>query len=269
LFVVLARDLEFVRQRHEAATVLLRQSQRAEAFPLAIAAFERARAATAEHPVNERLQRRLEDAARELDGVAVPEVERAFEPSHAHVLEQLLAVTRRVERDLRDATLDPSTARRRRIARALTALLVLALVGAAIVDLVRGRRLRSGASAASEPGLSADNVVDDDLTTEWSLPAKIGGHVDVGWRSPRTLHRVRILNSKNLPSGEHGAREFRVEVFVDDKPVTAVEDRFESFSRDPEWKTIEFGEIPRAQGVRIIIKSWFGDGGGLTEVVVE
>lgn len=257
----LQQHLALTRQKREAAQHLFDHGDRAEASLLARAALVAARDAA----------QVVSFGTSTSDALLLPELpllDGQFELAHEELYEETLATTRAIEAELADATLDAKVARALRVGRpGFAALLLVALI-VVVAVLLRPRPFSLAASVRSDPAVSVDHVMDGDDKTEWALPDNTVGHVDVIMSKPRTIKRVRILNSKNLPGPERGTKEFRVEVFVGGKVEKEIDDSFEKWSREPQWKTFDLG-MNNVERVRVVVKSWFGPGGGLSEIVVE
>lgn len=266
-----AQDLALATQKREAARQLMLHGARAEALALAAQALSHARAAAARVDPAELPSEASAPAdalARALEAEPFPALDEAVRPAHDDLFEDVLYATLGLESELLDATLTPRAAATLRWLRpTLVALLVVA-VSTATFLVLRKRPYVVEASATAEPALIADHLIDHDDKTEWALPDRTPGHVDVIMSKPRAVQRLKLLNSKNLPSGERGTREFRVEVYAGGKLEKSVDGAFAAWSREPQWQTIELG-VGGVQRIRVVVKTWFGAGGGLTEIVVE
>jgi len=264
----LVRDLALARQKREAARHLFHHGARADALALAVASLASARRAAEKVPAAEDVVTRAASLARAIEVEPLPELDDDVRPAHDDLLEELLDASLALESDLADATLVPRAARTLRGVRQGVALALLVVAGLIAFLLLRKRPYAVEASATAEPALVADHLIDGDQQTEWALPDQTAGFVDFIPSRPRSVRRIRILNSKNLPGPDRGTREFRVEVTANGKVEKLVDESFTAFSREPQWKTIELG-VDHVQRIRVVVKSWFGAGGGLTEVVVD
>jgi hypothetical protein len=262
-----ADDLALAAQKREAARRLMLHGARAEALSLAWQALSHARSAAGQVP--SQASTHADQLARAVEAEPLPVLDAGVGAAHEDLFEELLSASLALESDLIDATLTERAAATLRWVRpafaAFAALLVL--LGAFL--LARKRPVTVEASATAEPALVADHLIDGDEKTEWALPDRTPGYVDVVMAEPRKVARIKLLNSKNLPSGERGVREFKVEAFLaGNQVVKAVEGAFSTWSREPQWQTVDL-DVPNVTRLRVSVKTWFGAGGGLTELVVE
>lgn len=256
-------ELAVTRQKREAARHLLHHGARAESLLLARQALASARRAAEQVSLSTSASDPLVGAlARELP-VLDEEVERA----HEDLLEDALAATLAIEVALGDATLSARAVKALKVVRpALAVLAVLALLP--LLLLLRPKPFTVAASIPSEPALSVDHVVDGDLLTEWALPDNTPGHVDINMSRPRNVKRLRILDAKSLSGVERGAKELQILVVANGKVEKTIDAGFEKASRELQWITIDVSTAD-VQRIRVVVKSWFGVGGGLSEIVVE
>lgn len=264
----LVRRLAVAQQKREAAVHLRRHGSHAEALLLAAQAFESATAATASVPPSDALKLQIEGATKALAASPPPELDDSFRAEHATLLEDVLDVTKSIESELADATLAESTARALRVVRPVFAGLVVLAIAVTAFLLFRKPPFRAEASAIADMSLPADRILDGDQKTEWALPDGQPGYIDVIPARPRFVHRLRVLNSKNLPGPDRGTKDFRIEVFSGGQLSKSIDGSFPRFTREGLWQTVDL-EMADVQRVRIVVKSWFGTGGGLAEVVVE
>jgi hypothetical protein len=154
-----------------------------------------------------------------------------------------------------------------RITRARRSILVAALLGAALVFLQARRTLRAprvAASAAFSKNHAATAAIDGDLRTEWLLPDRSNGQLDVIVTPARKVNRLRLVNARNEPFDDRGTKDFIVEASLEGGQVSS---QSGSFSAPNDVRDIPIGaKIDRLQ---IKITSHLGSGAGLAEVIVE
>jgi hypothetical protein len=160
----------------------------------------------------------------------------------------------------------PRTRRRRRLG-AGAAVAVLLVIG-----LVTGIKLWSGPIASASDSCCYDHAaalaVDGVDATEWLLPDRTPGWLQVSFRSPRGMHRVHLLNSHNRHYMDRASERVRVTAFSDEGPVGSVEGRFDSISPEPSALDLPL-VAEHVTYLRIDVLSYFRNGGGLAEVEVR
>lgn len=237
------------RQKRDAAEALWIAGYPAEALRLAHVALEL-----------------LEPAAAET--ASLPELDADVKPEHAERFRALLAdIERRMEQG-RAAALDVreiASTRVRRIAIATAAgLAVLALL---ILVVRTPKVLKAEASSQYAAQYDPARAIDDSDKTEWLLPDRSGGWIDVTVQPARKLSKLKLLNARNLPYADRGTNEFHVDVYDKGQIVKQLDGKFDALSSEPTWRTFDLGL--RADKVRVTVKSWFQQGGGLAEIHVE
>lgn len=127
--------------------------------------------------------------------------------------------------------------------------------------------LSASASDFAERGLNdwyrPENAVDGRIETEWLAPPGSKGWLELRLGEPRPLRYVSLVNAKNPPHGDFGARELSVMSFVEGRPVESVRVRFDDTPGGFAGASLSGAAVDR---VRISVESWRGAGGGLAEV---
>lgn len=164
--------------------------------------------------------------------------------------------------------LDVAQVRERRLARWLTSgIVAAAFIGAAGFFLRTPPRLEATASARFDPRFEPANAVDGNEKTDWLLPDRASGTLDVKVIPARTLKLVRVMNARNLPFADRATHDLLIEALDHGKVVKSGAFAFEGQSADAAWRSLDLGV--KVDAVRVTVKSWHGLGGGLAEVVVE
>jgi hypothetical protein len=101
------------------------------------------------------------------------------------------------------------------------------------------------------------------------LPNATPGWVDVHYAPSRTVTKVNILNSHNIPYWDRATKDFTLELYSGSKLLKSVDGTFPNFDPEPKPQTIDVGRTPGVDRVRVVVKTWHLQGGGLGEISVE
>ena len=149
----------------------------------------------------------------------------------------------------------------------------LPLLAAALIVAfgVRPPPLRVTASSRYAAHYDPARVIDGDVKTEWLLPDRHPGWIELQFRAARPIRTLFITNAMNLPYRDRATLGFRVEVF-DGPRLTAVHSGElpppRADAQGPETHGVPI-QVQRADRVRLAVESHFGLGGGLAEIRVE
>jgi hypothetical protein len=152
---------------------------------------------------------------------------------------------------------------------ALTFGVALAVV-AVLALLVRPPAPVVTASAyyAKSPELAPINAVDDDLKTEWILPDRKRGWLEVKLPTPRRINKVRLVNAHNRRFNDRATRDYRVEFFLGKQLVHTITGNFPKMDTNPQWVEHPVN-IDNVDRIRFVVVSYHRLGGGLTEIAWE
>ncbi len=153
----------------------------------------------------------------------------------------------------------------RRVARERAFVVFGTLLLMVLVLFVVRRALRSPkitASANQGPAYLAAAAHDDDVATEWLLPDRASGFLELHLRPGRRVHQLELVNAFNAPYGDRGTDKFTVETFLDDEPVTTIAMQFPD--RPNATLTVDLGN-KKIDRVKVTVNSWLRLGGGLAE----
>lgn len=166
-------------------------------------------------------------------------------------------------------TLDLRTLRRAQIRR------VAAILGFAVFGLLfmvwflrRPSELRAEASAVYGGQFPAFRAVDGDITSEWLLPDRSVGWIEITISPPRPVSKVKLMNARNVPYNDRSTGLFRVEAFFEGNPLGAGDGSFTGFSAAPTWREIEL-DGRKTDKLKIFVKSFLESGAGFAEITVE
>lgn len=258
-------ELHLFPQRFRAAEELLARGYPAESWALlrqnlndSAAALRKARA------VDPRLILELDALLEQARRLAPSTIPTSYTREHAAWHER----ARRVSVHLAKVTGTRGDGRRSRRKLAAT-LLGLVLVCAALgVWFVFARRLKAHSSADYSPDFPARNAVDGLAATEWLLPGRSLGHLDIVLPRRRPVQGVVITNSHNRHYMDRATKRARVIVFDDALEVDSGEIRFTAIQSDPLPRSIRLRGKAGTR-VRIDVLEYLGAGAGIAEVNVE
>jgi len=158
-----------------------------------------------------------------------------------------------------------STVRFERSLTAITALILIAVVGA---WWFKRTAISVTASASWGGKFMPENVLDGDESTHWILPDASNGWIELRFRSSRPVTRVLLLNGYEPAS--YGVVDFRVEALVGSKVVKATDGTFADqprYAKQP-WVSVPLVSDGNVDAVRIVVKSRRELGASLAEVMV-
>lgn len=182
----------------------------------------------------------------------------------ARFRELVLDVDRRLDGDLARA-LTPREVKLTRVQRMATAAAVgLVVIFAAWFVFRTPRVLRAEASGQYDARYEPGRAVDGNDKTDWLLPDKTGGWVDVHILPPRKVTKLKITNARNLPWSDRATNEFHVDAFYGSQLVKSADGKFDGPKADPVTQAIDVGA--KIDRVRVTVKSWYQNGGGFAEI---
>jgi hypothetical protein len=257
-------------QKRDSAETLLARGMHAESIRLARESVEPVRDAVqrldeAGLPVSAAARRRVADLAF-LDGeLATAEpFDRRVPPGQATALAALLRTELSLEQDLAPLLLDGRGLRRLQLRRwTVAALVVTAPLALATFLRQSYFGLDARASSALDDEYTADRVLDGDPDTEW-VPSYGDEWLEVRFR-PRVVHGVSLLNGDLLP--ERAANEVRFEFYFQNELKSSGTKQFTG-PYPAEWIRFDTAGV-KADRVRVVIVSHFGNGGALAEVRLD
>lgn len=257
-------------QKRAAAEALWAYGARAEALGLARAALALAREAASKVGAPSVPEKLAGEAATLLE-VVVPELDADLRAEHDAHFAKVAAAGQAYDEALVPVALDR---RERRTVRAVrvggTVLLVLVALLATVWLVRRPVQLKAEASASNGPRFPPQMATDGAEATEWQLPDQVGGWLDLAPLKPRPFSRLRILNGKNNGSPDRAVIEADLEIWAQGKVHKTIPVNLGPFSLKPEWRRIDLGTgaLP-IEKVRIVVKTWAGQGGAIAEAVLE
>ncbi len=203
-------------------------------------------------------------------GSAAPRLDEDVKPEDATAFHRVLAARVAVDRAVHAAALTPAQVRAQRRNRVATLVL---LAAALVVGAYFLLRTPSGtfASASEHFGdmeqYAPDHIIDGRPDTEWLLPDRANGWVEVQVGPPRRVTAVTLLNSHNPPHNDRATRDYTLEVWAHGELARTLDGTF-PFSPSPEPVRLEVG-VDDVERVRLVVRSTHNLGGGLAELTLE
>lgn len=220
------------------------------------AAFDAARSAS---PA---ARRTIDAATRTLDAAVALHGDRELE------IDARRGALRRVHRALRPLAWDAREVHRvTRDRRAVLVATVVAFVLTAFLSVRILRAPKATASAILAAGYSANAAIDGDPESEWLLPDKSPGWLDLHVRPGRYVTRVRLINALNPPFGDRATERYSVIAYRNGVQIGKIDGAFRD---EPGVRAVQDVFLrDRVDRIRIEVTSFFRNGGGLSEVIVK
>ncbi|MBL8716533.1 MAG: discoidin domain-containing protein [Myxococcales bacterium] len=268
----LQRQVHQAQQKKEAAEALWAYGGRAEALALARAALELAHAASGADqapPLPDEQRTEIEKALSASERLPVLDAE--VEGEHQALFKTLVDLHAALDAVLLPLAFDD--AERVRVRRTRVGGVAFFLIASLVFGVWLARRpvsLKTDASTSWGARFAPANVTDGVDSTEWLLPDATPGWLEVAPSKPRPFTRIKILNGKNSGNPDRGVLEADIEVWSGGRPIKTIPTNLGPFSLKPDWRSIDLGvgKTP-VEKVRIVVKTWAGQGGAIAEVVLE
>ncbi len=164
-----------------------------------------------------------------------------------------------------DPTLDEVG--RLRVGRFVGAAFAIAVLVLVALALRTPPTLRATASASWDSRYDAAKAVDGSERTDWLLPDKVPGWIEVQLIPPRKIARVRLLNARNVGYDDRATREFHLEARLRGALVKSFDGSFSGHRAEPDWRSFELDA--KIDAIRVDVRSWDRNGGGFGEITVE
>ncbi|MFK7987757.1 MAG: discoidin domain-containing protein [Sandaracinaceae bacterium] len=204
-----------------------------------------------------------------LERDTLPALDADVGSDHGALFRDVIAARRAAERALVPASMTMGQLMRAQTGRWLGAITLLALLAGGIFLLVRTPRSETATASDtydnSRPDFQASHAIDDDEATEWILPNRVGGWVDVRLSPPRDLSTVRLRNGNNRLMMDRAVKDYTLELYSDDEEVFSQGGQFSGIVRDPGWSDFEVNAT-QVDRIRVVVRTWHGDGACLAEI---
>ena len=280
-----ARELILQEELAARAAALPDDRRRAAAVHLEVArAKHRAGDSLAAHGEHAEAARAYADAlSASLEAAVVvdsPDVEKPADAARAVLAEADKVARKTFLGDARDAhqalyeavapyTLDTRSLRRAQLRRAI-AIFAYAIGAVLLVTFVMRRKstISAEASGSYSPTFFPSKAVDGDPASEWLLPDRTAGWIDLELSPPRPVRVVRMINARNVPYNDRATGQFRVESFFKGTSLFGVDGAFSGFDPNPITREVTL-DGQTVDHIKIFIKSWHEGGAGFAEITIE
>jgi hypothetical protein len=204
----------------------------------------------------------LDELCRGAVAVGTPELERELSPAHYQLLAGLASERGRYLRRLRRA--QPGARWQLRLGVSALAITLSALIGGLWMRNTPTLR----ASGTYSTDFPVSQAIDGLTRTEWLLPEKQPGWLELAYPRPRALRTIRLRNSENSYFHDRATKSCRLQAFSRGRVVASVTAEFPPIEASRGWVTVPL--VARdATELRIDVESFYGLGGGLAEVDVQ
>ena len=262
----IASALMLARQKREAAEVLWAAGERAEGWKLAREALRLARESAEGMPEKEC----VDAVAKSLDDLAEPRLDADVGGAHEKLFAETIVAYDELHRRVAPLVLDVRRLSKKRtlgaVAGAVAAIVAIVL----FASLGRTpRTLRIEGKTQWSDQFPPTNAVDGRDDTEWLLPDRSPGNVDLWIGPPRPLKALKILNAFAAPYGDRGTKDFRFTVYERGGHVAKTVEGKLHRAVPPAWVEIPLETDVAIERIRFEVKSWQREGAGIAEFAVE
>jgi len=214
---------------------------------------------------------RAERLSKTLAEHKAPRLDAQVGRSETELFDEIADVRASLERGLGQVLLTPRDLKFRSAARVLT--VATLVVGGAVGTFIAtrtpvGENARASASFNDAPDFEPSRAIDGNVDTSWLLPDRTNGWIEVTINPPRSVNRVRIMNTTNVPYHDRATGQYQVQLFSGSNVLQAAEGTFPETST-PSWVTHDVGNTEAVDRVRVTVNSWMQHGGGIAEIAIE
>lgn len=199
-----------------------------------------------------------------------PQLDDQVTAEHASAFHRVLAARAALDREVHPSALTPAqVASKRRNRLVLLAFVLLAVLVGGYFALRRpsGTFATASASFGNDDAYAPANVMDGNADTEWLLPDRSSGWLEINVDPRRRIEAISIVNASNQPHEDRATRDYTIEVWANGELARSVEGTLPfSTARAPVRHELGVEGVER---VRIVARSWHQLGAGLAEVSFE
>jgi hypothetical protein len=206
-----------------------------------------------------------------LDAIRIPALNRDAGSTEADAFRALGEALATADAALDASVLTAGEIAGHRVARSAWLLAALgALAGAAWYALRPGPDVVATASAvyAGDPIFGPDRVLDGESATEWLLPDRTPGAIELTLRAPRRVTAVRLVNGHNREFNDRAIRDYEIELYAGQRLVKKLSGSFAQLVPAPAPVSIR-ADADGVDRVRVVVKSFHREGAALAEIALE
>ena len=208
----------------------------------------------------------VREAHQALTATSLPALDAELEASHGELFQKLVTARRHVDAALSPGAMPPREITLTQASRIGVAALVAALVAVGLYFALRTPTgYEATASARFGPDFPPRNVIDDDHASEWLLPDRSPGWVEVSLSPPERIETLKLLNGHNRHYNDRAVQEYTVEVYANGELARTIEATFGEFQPRPQFVEHALG-IDDVERVRVNVTSWHRTGAALAEI---
>lgn len=210
--------------------------------------------------------REVLEAERTLRGRTLPRLDRDVTSAEGELFQALITARRHIDRVLAPASMTPKQLSWTRASRiGFTGFIAALAVVGLYVLLKPATGVEATASGHYNPDFVADKVIDGNEGSEWLLPDRQAGWLELRITPPEAIETLRLKNSHNRHYNDRATREYTIEVYSNGQVARTIEGEFPTLSPRPDWVEHAVG-VEDVERVRINVRSWHRNGGGLAEI---
>jgi len=212
----------------------------------------------------------LEAARSAMRDAVLPEWDEDMSSKEGELFQKLVTSRRHV-----DAAIAPglTSSRDRAWSRFARVGGVIAVLLAVSIGSYLGLRTPEGVNVTASGQWAADfggpeGAIDGNPNTEWQLPSRAVGWLEITIEPPTRVERIRLLNGHNRQYNDRAVRQANIEVFSDGELARTIEQTWEAVEPRPEWVEHEVG-LDEVNKIRVDVRSFHLHGGALAEIEWE
>lgn len=210
--------------------------------------------------------REVIEAARQRSAKAFPVLDDQVTAADGELFQQLVTARRHVDRVLAPASMTPGQLAWTRVSRIGFATMLGLAVAFGVYFLLRTPAgVQATASGQWSAEFTPQHVIDGDEATEWILPDRQPGWVDLRITPPQHIETLRLKNSHNRHYNDRATNEYTVEIYSNGQVVRTIEGSWQGINPRPPWTEHAVG-VDDVERIRFNVRSWHRNGGGLAEI---
>lgn len=210
--------------------------------------------------------REVLEAARQRSAKALPVLDDQVTAADGELFQQLVTARRHVDRVLAPASMTPGQLAWTRVSRIGFATVLGLAVAFGVYFLLRTPAgVQATASGQWSAEFTPQHVIDGDEATEWILPDRQPGWVDLRITPPQHIETLRLKNSHNRHYNDRATNEYTVEIYSNGQVVRTIEGSWQGINPRPPWTEHAVG-VDDVERIRFNVRSWHRNGGGLAEI---